>query len=497
MALQTSAESPVPVRTVLQLVGGWVSRLGRIWVDGEIAELARRGGTVFLTLRDPAAAVSVRVVCPRVVFEAINPPPSEGARVVVHAKPDFNATRGSFALTALDIRPVGIGELLARLEQLRRQLAAEGLFRPERKRRLPFLPHVVGLICGRDSAAQRDVQRIAAQRWPAVRFRVEQVAVQGPYAAGEVTEALNRLDGAPGIDVIIIARGGGSLEDLLPFSDESLIRAVAACRTPVVSAIGHEQDSPLLDYVADLRAATPTDAAKRVVPDVTEQLSLIAGLRDRARRCVNGRIEREMSWLAAVTSRPSIANPVREVERHQEQVAALAQRARRCLGAALDRAGDDVAHTRARLLALSPASTLGRGYAIVQHADDGVVRSAAEVADGEPLTVRFAEDQLSVTATRRPGEPGPGETGPGEETRPGKKPRGPDASPVGGVPRRQPPMGIGWNGGRQRWAHRGPGRCTGRGAVLRAGPGRAGLSGQAARNRWPDPRAVTGAVGTR
>ena len=224
---------------------GWVSRLGRIWVDGEIAECARRGGTVFLTLRDPAAAVSVRVVCTRIVFEAINPAPSEGARVVVYAKPDFNATRGSFALTALDIRPVGIGELLARLEQLRHKLAAEGLFSPERKRRLPFLPHVVGLICGRDSAAQRDVQRIAARRWPAVRFRVEQTAVQGPYAAGEVTDALHRLDGAPGVDVIIIARGGGSLEDLLPFSDESLIRAVAACRTPVVSAIGHEQDTPL------------------------------------------------------------------------------------------------------------------------------------------------------------------------------------------------------------------------------------------------------------
>ena len=314
---------------MLQLVGGWVSRLGRIWVDGEIAELARRGGTVFLTLRDPVAAVSVRVVCTRAVFEAAAPAPAEGARVVVHAKPDFNATRGSFALTALAIRPVGIGELLARLEQLRHKLAAEGLFRPERKRRLPFLPRVIGLICGRDSAAQRDVQRIAARRWPAVRFRVEQTAVQGPYAAAEVIDAVNRLDGAPGVDVIIIARGGGSLEDLLPFSDESLIRAVAACRTPVVSAIGHEQDTPLLDHVADLRAATPTDAAKRVVPDVTEQLSLIAGLRDRARRCVSGRIERETSWLTAVRSRPAIANPVREVERHQEKVAALTERARR------------------------------------------------------------------------------------------------------------------------------------------------------------------------
>jgi len=423
MALQTSAESPVPVRTVLQLVGGWISRLGRIWVDGEIAEMARRGGTVFLTLRDPAAAVSVRVVCTRAVFEAISPPPSEGARVVVHAKPDFNATRGSFALTALDIRPVGIGELLARLDKLRRQLAAEGLFSPERKRRLPFLPRVIGLICGRDSAAQRDVQRIAARRWPAVRFRVEQVAVQGAYAAGEVTEALHRLDGVPGVDVIIVARGGGSLEDLLPFSDEPLIRAVAACRTPVVSAIGHEQDTPLLDYVADLRAATPTDAAKHVVPDVTEQLSLIAGLRDRARRCVSGRIERETSWLAAVTSRPSIVDPVREVERHQEQVATLAGRARRCFGTALDRAGDDLAHTRARLLALSPASTLRRGYAIVQHADDGVVRAAADVCDGESLTVRFAEDQLSVTAGRP------------AETATGQKP-GPARSRTGGSPRR-------------------------------------------------------------
>ena len=421
MALQTSAESPVPVRTVLQLVGGWVSRLGRIWVDGEIAECARRGGTVFLTLRDPAAAVSVRLVCTRAIFEATNPPPGEGARVVVYAKPDFNATRGSFALTALDIRPVGIGELLARLEQLRHKLAAEGLFSPERKRRLPFLPRVIGLICGRDSAAQRDVQRIAARRWPAVRFRVEQTAVQGPYAAGEVIEALHRLDGAPGVDVIVIARGGGSLEDLLPFSDEPLIRAVAACRTPVVSAIGHEQDTPLLDHVADLRAATPTDAAKRVVPDVNEQLSLVAGLRDRARRCVRGRIERETSWLAAVTSRPAIADPVREVERHQEQVAALTQRARRCIGAALSRAGDDVAQTRARLLALSPASTLRRGYAIVQHADDGVVRAATEVSAGEPLTVRFADDQLSVTASPPPGNAaGPGNSPPGRrrESRP-------------------------------------------------------------------------------
>jgi len=406
MPLETSPEAPVPVRTVLRMVGDWVGRLGRIWVEGQIAELNRRGGTVFLTLRDPVAAVSARVVCTRTVFDASEPAPAEGARVVIWARPDFNTARGSFSLTALEIRAVGIGELLARLDRLRRSLAAEGLFAPERKVSLPFLPRMVGLICGRDSAAERDVLDNAARRWPAVRFRVLEAAVQGPYAVAEVTDALRDLDADPAVDVIIVARGGGSIEDLLPFSDESLIRAVAAARTPVVSAIGHEQDSPILDYVADVRASTPTDAARRVVPDVAEQLALIGQLRARARRSVVGRIDREASWLAAVRSRPALANPVREIERQQELVAALTQRARRCLAASLDRASDDVSHTRARLVALSPAATLRRGYAIVQHADASVARSAAEVAPGEPLTVRFADDQLDVTAdgNQNPGD---------------------------------------------------------------------------------------------
>ena len=254
---------------------------------------------MFLTLRDPVAAVSVRVICTRQVFDAAQPPPAEGARVVILARPDFNANRGSFALTALEIRAVGVGELLARLDRLRRQLASEGLFSAERKRALPFLPGVIGLICGRDSAARaRRAPQNAGRRWPAVRFRVEQTAVQGPFAAEEVIDALRRLDEDPEVDVIVIARGGGSLEDLLPFSDETLIRAVAACRTPVVSAIGHEQDTPLLDYVADLRASTPTDAAKRVVPDVAEQLALISQLRDRARRYVTGWLDRETALAA-------------------------------------------------------------------------------------------------------------------------------------------------------------------------------------------------------
>jgi exodeoxyribonuclease VII large subunit len=327
-------------------------------------------------------------------------------------KPDFNATRGSFALTALEIRAVGIGELLARLEKLRKQLAAEGLFSAERKRALPFLPAVIGLVCGRESAAERDVVQNAQRRWPAVRFRIEQSAVQGPYAAGEVIEALRRLDADPEVEVIVISRGGGSLEDLLPFSDEALLRAVAACRTPVVSAIGHEQDSPLLDFVADLRASTPTDAAKRIVPDVAEQLVLVTQLRDRARRSVRGWLEREQAWLDATRSRPALADPVREIERQSEQVDAFIRRARQSLDSGLHRAGDDVAHTRARLLALSPAATLRRGYSIVLrspgeatsltgpeiNADSVVIRAAAEVAPGERLTIRFAEDQLTATA---------------------------------------------------------------------------------------------------
>jgi exodeoxyribonuclease VII large subunit len=399
MPLETSAEAPIPVRTVLRLVGDWIGKLGRVWVEGQIAELTKRGGAVFLTLRDPVAAVSVRVVCPRQVFENADPEPANGARVVMWVKPDFSMGKGSFSLSAIELRAVGIGELLARLERLRKSLAAEGLFAPERKRRPPFLPRKIGLICGRDSAAERDVRQNAARRWPAVRFRVEQVAVQGPFAVEEVTAALQVLDADDGIDVIIIARGGGSIEDLLPFSDETLVRAVAACRTPVVSAIGHEQDVPLLDLVADVRASTPTDAARRVVPDIAEQLAIVAELRSRARRQLAGRLDRESSWLSAMRSRPVLASPGAELDRRHEQVLALAERARRCLAASLDRAGADIVHTRARLIALSPAATLRRGYAIVQREDTTVVRSAEDVNPDETLLVRFAADQLTVTVS--------------------------------------------------------------------------------------------------
>ncbi|MFF4412642.1 exodeoxyribonuclease VII large subunit [Streptosporangium sp. NPDC001559] len=396
MTSKTTPEQPLPVRTVLQMVGGWIGKLGTVWVEGQITELTARGGTVFLTLRDPVANVSARVTCPRGVYEATVPRPVDGARVVMHLKPDFWVNKGSFAFTALEMRPVGVGELLARLERLRQLLASEGLFKVDRKRRLPFLPGVVGLICGRDSAAERDVLENARRRWPAVRFKVETVAVQGPYAVTEVTEALRGLDADDEVEVIVIARGGGSLEDLLPFSDESLVRAVAACRTPVVSAIGHEQDNPLLDMVADVRASTPTDAAKKVVPDVGEQLTLVRQLRDRGRRVAGGWLDRELTWLAAVRSRPALADPVREIERRAEQAEQLRDRARRSLGASLDRAEDALGHLRARLVTLSPAATLERGYAIVQRPGGEVVRRAADVAPGAELTIRFPDDRVTV-----------------------------------------------------------------------------------------------------
>ena len=402
MPLETSAESPVPVRTVMRLVGEWIGRLGRVWVEGQIAELTRRGGTVFMTLRDPVAAVSVRVICAGSVLDATQPAPAVGARVLIWAKPEFNAAKGSFALAATEIRAVGIGELLARLERLRTALAAEGLFATERKRRLPFLPNMIGLICGRDSAAERDVLQNAARRWPAVRFRVEQVAVQGARATEEIIEALQRLDADKAVQVIIIARGGGSVEDLLPFSDEDLVRAVAGCTTPVISAIGHEQDVPLLDLVADVRASTPTDAARRAVPDVSEQLQLIGQLRARAGRALLGRLDREGSWLSAIRSRPALASPERELDRREEQILSLAERGRLAMTASVDRLSSDVGQVRARLIALSPAATLRRGYAIVQRADSGVVTSAAQVSDGDQLTVRFADDQLPVTAGHHP-----------------------------------------------------------------------------------------------
>src|SRR4051812_30392624 len=285
MALETSWSAPAPVRQIALAISQWVDRLGAVWVEGQMAQVSRRPGvgTVFMTLRDSAADISVPVTCPRTLFDSLNPPLVEGASVVIHAKPDYYPTRGSLSLVAREIRMVGLGELLARLERRRQLLAAEGLFAGELKRPLPFLPGRVGLVTAPNSAAERDVLENARRRWPAVSFEVAAAAMQGTRCVVEVMEGLERLDRDPSVDVIVVARGGGSVEDLLPFSDETLIRAVHRLTTPVVSAIGHEPDSPLLDLVADVRASTPTDAAKLVVPDVAEELRLVESARQRMR----------------------------------------------------------------------------------------------------------------------------------------------------------------------------------------------------------------------
>ena len=400
MALDNSAESPLPVRVVAKSIADWIGRLGRVWVEGQVTQLNRRQGaaTVFLTLRDPVADVSLSVTCSRAVCEAVQPPLVEGARVVVQAQPEFYLGRGSLSLRALDIRPVGVGELLARIERLKELLRAEGLFEPSRKRALPFLPQTVGLVCGRGSAAERDVLENARRRWPAVRFEVRPVAVQGHLAVAQCVEAVRALDRDPTVDVIIIARGGGSVEDLLPFSDEALLRVVSACTTPVISAIGHEPDSPLLDLVADVRCSTPTDAGKRVVPDVAEESTRIAHLRDRARRVVWTTVDRERHQLANLRSRPCLADPASLVDRLADEVAALRERARRAMTGRLDQAERDLLHTHARVVSLSPQATLSRGYAVVQNDDDEVVRDPDAVQPGGALRIRVALGELFATA---------------------------------------------------------------------------------------------------
>ncbi len=392
--LETSPEHPVPVRVVALKIGEWISRLGEIWVDGQVAQLTRRVGvgTQFLILRDPDANVSLTVTCARAV---LGDTVQEGSRVVLRGRPDFYLERGTLSLRATEIRPVGLGELLARLEQLKRLLAAEGLFASERKRALPFLPGRIGLVTGRASAAERDVVENVRRRFPAARFRIENVATQGVSAAGEVIDALARLDADPAVDVIVIARGGGSIEDLLPFSNESLVRAVSGCATPVVSAIGHETDTPLLDLVADLAASTPTDAARRMAPDVADEIRQVTDLRRRARAAIRRRIGNEAQLMVGLPERLRRTVRGRLVQASVE-VGELRERGRRRFAALLDAAGTDLDHTRARVHALSPQATLDRGYAVVQRRDGAVVREPADATG--PLRVRVARGDFDAVA---------------------------------------------------------------------------------------------------
>lgn len=397
-AAETTPERPWPVRVLSQKVAEYMARMPAAWVEGEVAQLTRRQGAYawYLTLRDTDAEVSFNVSLPARVGQALPTPLQQGSRVVVHAGPSFWPKNGSFSLRADDIRPVGVGELMARLERLKEMLRQEGLFDPARKRPLPFLPRGIGLICGRSSAAEKDVVENARRRWPAAPFTIREVAVQGPDAVPQVTAALAELDADRSIDVIVIARGGGSFEDLLPFSNETLLRAVAAAVTPVVSAIGHDVDTPLIEFVADVRASTPTDAAKLIVPDMGAELAGIDQARSRMVAALARRLDLERRRLVDLRSRPVIANPGTVLARHVEIIDSLRERASRAQATRLGRAHDQVQHLRRQARAMSPQSTLDRGYAMVTDADGHVVRSRESVDVGELLRVRVADGDFAA-----------------------------------------------------------------------------------------------------
>lgn len=398
-----SAENPFPVRAVATRVQSWIDRLGTVWVEGQLTEIKLRGATAYMVLRDPAADMSLRVNCSSQLVRTAPVPLAEGVQVVVCARPQFEPRRGSFSLRIREIRAVGLGELLARIARLRELLAAEGLFDARLKRPLPFLPNLVGLITGRGGAAEHDVTTVAAARWPAVRFAIRNTAVQGTNAVAQIVEALRELDRHPEVDVIVIARGGGSVEDLLPFSDETLCREIAACRTPVVSAIGHEPDNPLCDFVADLRAATPTDAAKKVVPDTAAELALVTDLRQRCARALRGWVAREEHALLAVRSRPVLAEPMRMVGERAAETARAHASARREIARLVAAESDRVTHLAARLTTLGPAATLSRGYAVVQRinvdaGDAAVLRSAGDAPAGTTLRIRLSDGAVGAVS---------------------------------------------------------------------------------------------------
>ncbi len=401
-----SAENPFPVRAVAIRVAGWIDKLGTVWVEGQLAQISMRqdSKTVFMVLRDPAADMSLTVTCPRDLVLDAPVKLAEGTQVVVRGKPSFYTGRGTFSLRLSEIRAVGVGELLARIDRLRRLLEAEGLFDPRLKRPIPFLPNMIGLITGRASAAERDVTTVAAARWPGVRFTVRNTAVQGPSAVAQIVDALHELDRDAEVDVVVIARGGGSVEDLLPFSDETLCRAIAACRTPVISAVGHEPDNPLCDLVADLRAATPTDAAKKVVPDTAAEQRLLDDLRRRSAQALRSWVTREQRALAQIRSRPVLAEPLAALTARAEEVHRARSAIRRDITRLAATETERVGHLRARLATLGPAATLARGYAVVQAigaTTNQVLRSVDDAPAGTRLRVRVADGAVVAVSEGR------------------------------------------------------------------------------------------------
>ena len=398
LARDTTPENPWPLHMLSQKMHQYIARCDTMWVEGQIIELKKRARVTYLTLRDLEEEISVPVsLFPRETA-MVDGELAHGMRVVVRLKPDFWTKTGRLSMLGSGIRQVGLGDMLERIERLRRSLQAEGLFDPAHKKPLPVLPQRIGLITGRDSDAEKDVIRNARLRWPGAHFEVREVAVQGVHALSQVTGALRELDADDAVDVIVIARGGGALEDLLPFSEEGMIRAVYQANTPVISAIGHEADQPLLDYVADWRASTPTDAGKTVVPDVEEERLRIAQARAATERTLRTYLDREAQALAQFRSRPVLAHPETMLMAREEETDAARQRAFRAVTVSLERHRESVAHLRSRVRSLSPQKTLDRGYAVVQDASTGdVVREASALGSGSSIRVRVASGGFDAT----------------------------------------------------------------------------------------------------
>ncbi|AZI57397.1 exodeoxyribonuclease VII large subunit [Nakamurella antarctica] len=391
-AAGTSRENPWPVRALSQRMAEHIARAPAAWIEGQIAQANIRpnNSIAYLTLRDASADMSLQVTCFKTVIAGLTQPPEEGDRVVVFGKFEYYTARGSLSFRVSEIHPVGLGELLARLQRVRALLAAEGLALPSRKKQLPFLPQVVGLITGRASAAESDVLVNARARWPAVIFRVENPTVQGASAVPQIIACLRKLDADPDVEVIILARGGGSVEDLLPFSDETLCREVASCKTPVVSAIGHEPDHPIVDDVADVRCSTPTDAGKRVVPDAVAEFRQIEQFRLRARRSLTGWVSTETAKLNGLRSRAVLADPHGPINARTDQVERFTVRARSLVSRTIEREQSVLEQRLSQLSALGPAATLRRGYAVVQVAGH-VLRDTSQAPAGSALRVRVAD----------------------------------------------------------------------------------------------------------
>tara|TARA_R110002051_G_scaffold458_1_gene2009 strand:+ start:1379 stop:2599 length:1221 start_codon:yes stop_codon:yes gene_type:complete len=392
-----TVDTPWPVSVLSQKIRGWIERLGTAWVEGEITQWGGSGGNIYGKLKDLEVDATISFTIWSSVRAKLPNDLKQGDRVVALVKPNYWVKGGTLTMQVLEMRHVGLGDLLEKLELLRQKLRAEGLF--EHKKPLPFLPNCIGLVTAKDSDAEKDVIRNAQLRWPAVKFHTAHAAVQGERAVNEVSQGIRELDADPEVDVIIVARGGGDFQNLLVFSDESLVRTAAACSTPLVSAIGHENDRPLLDDVADLRASTPTDAAKRVVPDVAEELSRVQQARAGMRLRITQRLGHEGDRLESLRTRPVLANPVSLVDTHADELSRYVSRSNELMERAIDKARSGVTELTGQLRALSPQRTLQRGYAIAQLPDGTAVRSTADAPDGTELLLTVADGKISTTVS--------------------------------------------------------------------------------------------------